>query len=52
MSAKDTCTTDDLNFPADRMQGHNGIYWGFLPDDGAGTTMSEINGATGRKSSM
>ena len=33
------------------MHGYNGIYWGFLPDDAAGTTMSHINGDTGKKAS-
>ena len=33
------------------MHGYNGIYWGFLPDDAAGTTMHEINGNTGKQAS-
>ena len=33
------------------MQGYNGIYWGFAPDDSAGTPMSKINGDTGKKAS-
>lgn len=48
---KDTCTTNDLNFPSGGMHGYNGIYWGFLPDDVAGTTMSHINGDSGKKAS-
>ena len=51
MIAKDTCSTNDLNFPSGGMHGYNGIHWGFLPDDGAGTTMSKINGDTGKKAS-
>lgn len=51
MTAKDACSTDDLNFPSGGMQGYNGIYWGFAPDDVAGTSMSKINGDTGKKAS-
>ncbi|KAF6241890.1 hypothetical protein HO173_000602 [Letharia columbiana] len=51
LEGRDTCTTNDLNFPSGGMHGYNGIYWGFLPDDVAGTTMSHINGDSGKKAS-
>lgn len=40
-----------LNLLSGGMHGYNGIYWGFAPDDAAGTTMSEINGNTGKQAS-
>lgn len=51
LEGRDTCTTNDLNLPSGGMHGYNGIYWGFLPDDAAGTTMGHINGDTGKKAS-
>ncbi|KAL9036492.1 MAG: hypothetical protein Q9214_006108 [Letrouitia sp. 1 TL-2023] len=33
------------------MHGYNGIYWGWAPDDRAGTKMTTINGDTGKKAS-
>ena len=43
--------TNDLNLPSGGMHGYNGIYWGFAPDDAAGTKMSDINGNTGKQAS-
>lgn len=51
LEGRDACSTDDLNLPSGGMQGYNGIYWGFAPDDIAGTSMSKINGDTGKKAS-
>ena len=46
--AKDTCATNDLNLPSGGMHGYNSIYWGFAPDDAAGTKMLDINGNTSK----
>lgn len=52
LEGRDTCTTNDLNLPSGGMQGYNGIYWGFAPDDTSPpTAMSTINGNTGKQAS-
>jgi hypothetical protein len=49
--SQDTCATNDLKLPLGGMRGRNGVYWGFLPDDAAGTTMATINCKSGMKAS-
>lgn len=54
LEGRDTCTSNDLNLPSGGMRGYNGIFWGFAPntpDQGASTTMKEINGDTGKQAS-
>ncbi|MCJ1454462.1 hypothetical protein MMC28_004815 [Mycoblastus sanguinarius] len=55
LEGRDTCATDDLNFPSGGMHGYNTVYWGFLPDEGDSggtkTHMSTINGNTGKQAS-